>query len=119
VLYELLAQNRISPRRAAVLSYISSLLLRTLPQIDADTAAGITDPTKKPLPTNLPIPDEHPDSEEDLNEAEGSGLVTDSDFDTNAHADTCADTVSDAKPDHKPNTWDPSLPEPDPKKKPS
>ena len=120
-LYELLAQNRISPRRAAVLSYISSLLLRTLPQIDADTAAGITDPTKKPLSINVPVPNEHPDSEEDLNEdeAEGSGLVTDSDFDTNAHADTCTDTVSDAKPDHKPNTWDPSLLEPDPKKKPS
>src|SRR6266481_9197621 len=31
-LYELLAQNRISPRRAAVLSYISSLLLRTCPK---------------------------------------------------------------------------------------
>src|SRR5216684_2486488 len=30
-LYQLLAQNRISPRRAAVLAYISSLLLRTLP----------------------------------------------------------------------------------------
>jgi hypothetical protein len=40
-LYKLLAMNRISPRRAAVLSYISSLLLRTLPQIDADNAAGI------------------------------------------------------------------------------
>jgi len=40
-LYQLLAQNRISPRRAAVLSYISSLLLRSLPQIDADNAAGI------------------------------------------------------------------------------
>jgi hypothetical protein len=41
-LYGLLAENRISPRRAAVLAYISSLLLRTLPAIDADQAAGIT-----------------------------------------------------------------------------
>src|SRR5713226_660488 len=47
-LYELLAQNRISPRRAAVLSYISSLLLRTLPQIDADTAESST-PPKNPF----------------------------------------------------------------------
>ena len=44
-LYELLAKNRISPRRASVLAYINSLLLRTLPAIDADNAAGITDPT--------------------------------------------------------------------------
>ena len=40
-LYWLAAQNRISSRRAAVLAYIGSLLLRTLPQIDADNAAGI------------------------------------------------------------------------------
>jgi hypothetical protein len=41
-LYRLLAENRISPRRAAVLAYINSLLLRTLPAIDADQHAGIT-----------------------------------------------------------------------------
>jgi len=35
-LYLLLAQGRISPRRAAALGYISSLLLRTLPAIDTD-----------------------------------------------------------------------------------
>jgi hypothetical protein len=123
-LYQLLAQNRISPRRAAVLSYISSLLLRTLPQIDADRAAGIVDPTKKPLPINVPVAVQHAASEDDLNEdeVEESELVPTSDSDTNSHADMCADTVSDAKPDHKPrsaDTWDPSLPEPDPKKKPS
>lgn len=33
-LYVLLAEGRISPRRASVLAYISSLLLRTLPAID-------------------------------------------------------------------------------------
>jgi len=33
-LYDLLAEGRISPRRASVLAYISSLLLRTLPAID-------------------------------------------------------------------------------------
>ena len=35
-LYALLAQGRISPRRAAVLANISSLLLRTLRAIDTD-----------------------------------------------------------------------------------
>ncbi len=35
-LYALLAQGRISPRRATALAYISSLLLRTLPAIDTD-----------------------------------------------------------------------------------
>ncbi len=44
-LYGLLAANRISARRAAVLAYINSLQLRTLPAIDADQAAGITAPT--------------------------------------------------------------------------
>ncbi len=35
-LYNLLAEGTISPRRASVLAYISSLLLRTLPAIDYD-----------------------------------------------------------------------------------
>jgi len=38
-LYLLLAQNRISPRRAAVLTYISQLLLRTLPAIEQERDA--------------------------------------------------------------------------------
>lgn len=38
VLYKLLAEGRISPRRASVLAHISSLLLRTLPAIDYDNA---------------------------------------------------------------------------------
>jgi len=36
VLYKLLAEGSISPRRASVLAYISSFLLRTLPAIDYD-----------------------------------------------------------------------------------
>src|ERR1700719_666101 len=36
VLYNLLAEGRICPRRASVLAYISSLLLRTLPAIEYD-----------------------------------------------------------------------------------
>ncbi|MBZ5527807.1 MAG: hypothetical protein LAN71_07905 [Acidobacteriia bacterium] len=43
-LYRNLADNRISPRRAAVLAYISNLLLRTLPaieqELDPDAASG-------------------------------------------------------------------------------
>ena len=43
-LYELVAQNRIMTRRAAVRAYIASLLLRTHPAIDADHAADVKDP---------------------------------------------------------------------------
>ena len=100
-LYELLAQNRISPRRAAVLSYISSLLLRTLPQIDADRAAGIIDPTKPPAET-LTVSAPQQDA---------------------VHAKVPKpDSGSGSRPNPAPgclNTWDPSSPEPDPKKKPS
>ena len=45
-LYDLVAQNRISTRRAAVLAYINSLLLRTLPMIDSDRLNEVQDPTK-------------------------------------------------------------------------
>ena len=38
-LYILLAEDRVSPRRAAVLAYLSSLLLRTLPGAEEDEAA--------------------------------------------------------------------------------
>jgi len=37
-LYVLLAQDRVSPRRAAVLAYLSSLVLRTLPDAEEDAA---------------------------------------------------------------------------------
>ncbi len=55
-LYWLVGKNRISSRRATVLAYISSLLLRTLPAIAAEEEAGVTytpaqpepDPTQKP-----------------------------------------------------------------------
>ena len=49
-LYTLLAQDLISPRRAAVLAYISSLLLRTLPAMDTDRFRKAT----KPLPFAVP-----------------------------------------------------------------
>ena len=92
-LYELLAKNHISPRRAAVLAYINSLLLLTLPQLDADNAAGIKDPTKLPL---------KPLTEHSI------VLVPEKVISSNP-APT-PDTI---------NTWDSSIPEPDPKKNPS
>ncbi len=92
-LYELLAKNHISPRRAAVMAYINSLLLRTLPQIDADNARGITDPTK-PIAKSLP---------------EHSAVLVPEKVISSEPA-PAPDTV---------NTWDSSNPEPDPKKKPS
>jgi hypothetical protein len=45
-LYDLVAQNRISTRRAAVLAYISSLLLRSLPAIDYDRTKNIKSPSQ-------------------------------------------------------------------------
>src|SRR6266849_5110077 len=100
-LYRLLAENRISPRRAAVLSYISSLLLHTLPQIDADKAAGITDPTKPPI--NVPARDEDaaPADDEDTDLDPDS----DSDSDTDPEADTDAHSGTDLDPGPT-NTWD-------------
>jgi hypothetical protein len=58
-LYALLAQGCISPRRASVLAYISSLLLRTLPAIDNDPfpLAGLV-PVPQEIPS-APAPDQH------------------------------------------------------------
>ncbi len=98
-LYELLAQNRISPRRAAVLSYISSLLLRTLPQIDADNSAGIVY-RAKPVPIDVPVADEIIDS----------GADPELDPAPEPHKPRASDSA---------NTWNPAIPEPDPTKKPS
>jgi len=114
-LYQLLAQNRISPRRAAVLSYISSLLLRTLPQIDADNAAGIKFPPKN-LNVANPDPGLGPHAPLDLDSGSHSGADSDSASDSESDSDLPSD------PDPEPvsgKTWPPSIPEPDPKKKPS
>jgi hypothetical protein len=71
-LYNLLAEGRISPRRASVLAQISSLLLRTLPAIDYDNehytydddeteeqavAESATNPAPQPAPPGKePLP---------------------------------------------------------------
>lgn len=59
----LLSQNRISPRRAAVIAYVSSLLLRTLPAIehesDEDTVVvfDVPRPDRSSLPeAGEPVP---------------------------------------------------------------
>ncbi len=115
----ILPSSNKSSRRAAVLSYISSLLLRTLPQIDAEGPAGIIEPTK-PVPTNVTLPDENADSdeeEEDDSDSEpADDAATDSETQIEAETETAAET--DTQLDSA-NTWDPSIPEPDPKKKPS
>ena len=63
-LYTLLAQNRISPRRAAVLAYISNLLLRTLPAIREELGPDSDDDVR--LVWGVPRPDrpgpDEPDS---------------------------------------------------------
>ena len=56
-IFKLLAANYISARRASVLTFICGQILRTLPAIDADSAAGITDPTApKPTPPRVDPP---------------------------------------------------------------
>jgi hypothetical protein len=62
----LLAQDRISPRRAAVLAYITNQLLRTITAMEQETAAA-QDPKKPPVNIiwNLPCP---PHEREDLPE---------------------------------------------------
>jgi len=47
-LYKLLAEGRMSPRRASVLAYISSLLLRTLPAIDNDPYPDVGEEADEP-----------------------------------------------------------------------
>ncbi|MGC1413820.1 MAG: hypothetical protein WA817_00945 [Candidatus Acidiferrum sp.] len=96
-LYILLANNYISPRRAAVLAYISSLQLRTLPAIDADLEAGIADPTAR---------------QEKDSDADSSAETTYEEV--NATAAPASNTCTNAAPG-----WDVSIPEPDPTKKPS
>lgn len=87
------AADRISARRAAVLAHINSLLLRTLPPIDADAEAGILDPTlcikivksKPAVSNNSPV---------------------------------SANPSTNSVPENA-SKWDSSVPDPDPTRKPS
>jgi hypothetical protein len=64
-LYDLLAEGQISPRRASVLAYISSLLLRTLPAIDYDNdrfpeTGGLDSPQEVSSAADQPSPEPAP-----------------------------------------------------------
>ena len=98
---------------AAILSYISSLLLCTLPQIQSDKAAGIIDPTKF---INAFVSDE--DADTDTNTDEDTDLDSDEDSDVDSDSETPTEKEMETRL-HSINTLDPSIPEPDPKKKPS
>jgi hypothetical protein len=55
-LFTLLAENRVAPRRAAVLAYISSLMLRTLPAIQQEVAGEMAAAKNAPITTIWDIP---------------------------------------------------------------
>jgi hypothetical protein len=103
-LYILLANNYISPRRAAVLAFINSLQLRTLPAIDADQAAGIIDPT---APKEVLAEPDTPPSEASSDPAATPADSSASPSDTSTSTSPTRNT---------PPGW---LTEPDPTKKPS
>ena len=67
-LYTLLAQGRISPRRASTLAYMSSLLLRTLPAIDNDLYPKAGRPGFSP--SGEPIAQEEVDAIDDATQSE-------------------------------------------------
>jgi hypothetical protein len=118
-LYQLLAQNRISPRRAAVLAYINSLLLRTLPQLDADNAAGIKFPPKTlTIAHAAPVPDEDASSVEEVNLTEDVDQHKAVDLDSDSDPDADSNEVPQPEPVSA-KAWPLSIPEPDPHKKPS
>ncbi len=102
-IYELLAADRISTRRAAVLAYINSLILRTLPAIDADLSAGITDPT---------LPEEPAINESPADSATTQPTVS-------LHESERGPEVTPAPITPATQHWDASIPEPDPTRKPS
>jgi hypothetical protein len=130
-LYILLANNYISPRRAAVLAFINSLQLRTLPAIDADNEAGITDPTA-PQPQQAPVTDEEaspelaadsdPEGEAESNsELDPNSELESGPLETNAKHSASVPSDAPASPDPAPPSkyrsyWDTI---PDPTKKPS
>jgi hypothetical protein len=111
-LYGLLANNYISPRRASVLAYISSLLLRTLPQIDADHAGGITDFAREPESTSDADSDMKADSTAETTRPEFTPAAEPAEPSSRPDADANATANSGA-------AWPDSIPEPDPTKKPS
>jgi hypothetical protein len=121
-LYILLANNYISPRRAAVLAFINSLQLRTLPAIDADNEAGITDPT---APDINETEDDETETEDDETETEDDEIETEDEIEIeiepNSSTTDAEDASANASPtqplNESPQSW--TAPEPDSTKKPS
>jgi len=118
-IYRLLAANRISPRRASVLAYINSLLLRTLPAIDYDQENGHTDPTapesqEGPDPHEAPSLERTAESEPDV-EAKSDPPKTNTEH--SAPSPSGASTTNDSAPSSKYRSYWDAIP--DPTKKPS
>jgi hypothetical protein len=116
-LYKLLAANRISARRAAVLAYINSLQLRTLPAIDSDNDAGITDPTA-PQPQEAHDPDEdatlditsESDPQAEASETETPIAAKSDSPETNSDSPETNAEDSAASPSHESTAHDPAPP---------
>jgi hypothetical protein len=123
-LYILLANNYISPRRAAVLAFINSLQLRTLPAIDADQAAGIIDPTA-PEDDEIDTEDGEAEAEDDETDMDDDETDTNEEIEIeiepNSSTIDAEEASASASPTQtlteSPQDW--SAPEPDPTKKPS
>lgn len=118
-LYKLLAANRISTRRASVLAYINSLLLRTLPAIDADRAAGVKVPAafrEQPIPISADAPQEE-NAPTDLEE-EDRPTEAEEPAETDRTSPDAAETGTATQGDTS-SDWPDAIPEPDPNKKPS
>jgi hypothetical protein len=119
-LYILLANNYISPRRAAVLAFINSLQLRTLPAIDADQAAGIIDPTAPDIneteDDEIETEDEETETEDDETDAEDE-IEIEPNSSTMDTEDPSANLSPTQPINESPKSW--TAPEPDPTKKPS
>jgi len=110
-LYQLLAKNRISPRRASVLAYINSLLLRTLPAIDSDKAAGVIDPT---APDSEPKPDAT--GEFIASPAIAMGKANPEAISKDKTSNTAVALAEDSKPSE--NSWNPLSRNPVPQRNP-
>jgi hypothetical protein len=72
----LVVQNRISPRRAAVLAYVSNLLLRSLPEIDRENDTGRFPPkavvSLDPAPGLSSETDPQPEADQQPDKPEGT-----------------------------------------------
>jgi hypothetical protein len=82
-----------------------------LPQIHSDKAAGISDPTKF---IDVSVTDEAADADEDTDLDSDENSAVDSDSEIEAQTEIETEAYLDST-----TTWDPPIPEPDPKKKPS